>query len=81
MGPLVETTLARWFTEPYRRSHEEVVGHIAHGIGATPVLGYIGCCEAIAKIDVTDRAARDQVPHAGHRRARHPQWRDKYMKT
>ncbi len=62
MGPLVETTLARWFTEPYRRSHEEVVRHIAHGIGATPVLGYIGCCEAIAKIDVTDRLHEIKCP-------------------
>ena len=62
MGPLVETTLARWFTEPYRKSHKEVVGHIAHGISATPVLGYIGCCEAIAKIDVTDRLHEIKCP-------------------
>ena len=32
------------------------------GIGATPVLGYIGCCGAIAKIDVTDRLHEIKCP-------------------
>jgi 3-oxoadipate enol-lactonase len=62
MAPLVETTLARWFTEPYRTAHPEVVGRIADDIRATPVLGYIGCCQAIAKIDVTDRLQEISCP-------------------
>ncbi|MBI4206062.1 MAG: 3-oxoadipate enol-lactonase [Betaproteobacteria bacterium] len=62
MDPLVESTLARWFTEPYRKSHQDVVGRIADDIRATPVLGYIGCCQAIAKIDVTDRLKEIKCP-------------------
>jgi 3-oxoadipate enol-lactonase len=62
MEPLVETTLARWFTEPYRNTHQEVVGRIADDIRATPVAGYIGCCQAIAKIDVTDRLKEIECP-------------------
>lgn len=62
MEPLVDSTLARWFTEPYRKSHKDVVGRIAEDIRTTPVLGYIGCCEAIAKIDVTDRLKEIKCP-------------------
>lgn len=62
MEPLVESTLARWFTEPYRKTHQDVVEHIAEDIRATPVPGYIGCCQAIAKIDVTDRLKQIKCP-------------------
>lgn len=62
MEPLVEPTLARWFTEPYRNSHKSVVARIANDIRATPVPGYAGCCEAIAAIDVTDRLKEIACP-------------------
>lgn len=55
MGALVESTLARWFTAPFRANHPEVVASIAAGILATPVAGFCGCCAAIAKIDTLDR--------------------------
>lgn len=62
MAPLVEPTLARWFTEPYRKSHPEVVERIAAGIRATPPAGYAGCCDAISKIDLTDRLHEIECP-------------------
>ena len=62
MGPLVEPTLARWFTEPYRKAQPAVVEHIAAGIRATPPAGYAGCCDAISKIDVTDRLHEIECP-------------------
>jgi 3-oxoadipate enol-lactonase len=62
MAPLVDSTLARWFTESYRNTHKEVVGRIADAIRATPVAGYIGCCQAIAKIDVTGRLKDIRCP-------------------
>ena len=55
MGALVEPTLSRWFTEPYRASHPEVMQKIGRVIGATPAAGYAGCCAAIAQIDFTER--------------------------
>ena len=55
MQPLVEATLQRWFTEPYRRSHAAEVKKIADAILATPVAGYAGCCAAIPKINATAR--------------------------
>jgi 3-oxoadipate enol-lactonase len=55
MEPLVEGTLARWFTEPFRKAHPEAVAPIAAMIRATPPAGYAGCCRAISRIDLTDR--------------------------
>ena len=55
MEPLVEGTLSRWFTAGFRMAHPEVVEPVAAMIRNTPVPGYIGCCHAIPRINVTDR--------------------------
>ena len=55
MQPLVEPTLARWFTEPFRKSNPEVVKKIADLIQGTPVPGYVGCCQAISNLNTTAR--------------------------
>jgi 3-oxoadipate enol-lactonase len=55
MQALVESTLARWFTEPYRKSHPEVMARIGAMIRATPVAGYCGCSAAISAINLTER--------------------------
>jgi 3-oxoadipate enol-lactonase len=62
MAPLVEPTLARWFTEAFRKGAPPVVARIADGIRATPVNGYCGCCAAIAAIDLTDRLSEIKCP-------------------
>jgi 3-oxoadipate enol-lactonase len=62
MGPLVEPTTARWFTEPFRRSGTAAVERVAGMIRATPTAGYIGCCHAIPSIDVTDRLGALRIP-------------------
>lgn len=62
MGPLVEGTLGRWFTEPYRKAHPDVMARIGADIRNTPVPGFTGCCEAIAKIDVLDRLKEIDCP-------------------
>ena len=62
MDALVEGTLGRWFTEPYRQSHPEVMARIGNGIRNTPVDGFAGCCDAIAKIDVLDRLKEIDCP-------------------
>jgi len=55
MQPLVEPTLGRWFTEPFRKNKPETVRAIAALIAATPVAGYVGCCHAISKLSTTAR--------------------------
>ncbi len=55
MEPIVQPTLARWFTEPFRLAHPDVMATVARMIRSTPSEGYIGCCHAIPKIDLTAR--------------------------
>jgi 3-oxoadipate enol-lactonase len=62
MAPLVQPTLERWFTAPWRAAHPEVMTRIGGLIGSTPVAGYIGCAQAIAGIDVTDRLHEVKAP-------------------
>lgn len=62
MDALVEGTLARWFTEPYIKAQPEVMKRIGGNIRDTPVAGFAGSCEAIAKIDVLDRLKEIDCP-------------------
>lgn len=62
MQPLVEPTLARWFTEAFRKERADIVKTIGAQIAATPVAGYAGCCEAIPKINVTARLKEIACP-------------------
>ena len=62
MAPLVQPTLERWFTEPFRKSSPDTVAAIAKLIAATPVAGYAGCCHAIPKINLTSRLKEIKAP-------------------
>ena len=62
MEPLVAPTLARWFTEPFRKARPELVEKVAAMIRTTPAAGYIGCCHAIPKIYLTARLKEIRCP-------------------
>jgi 3-oxoadipate enol-lactonase len=62
LKPLVQPTLERWFTEPFRKTQAEEVKKISAQIEKTPVPGYVGCCHAIPKIDVTARLKEIKCP-------------------
>jgi 3-oxoadipate enol-lactonase len=62
MQPLVKPTLERWFTAPYRSAHPETMERIGKLIADTPVPGYVGCCRAIPKLNLTDRLKENKVP-------------------
>jgi 3-oxoadipate enol-lactonase len=62
MDALVEGTLARWFTEPFRQNRKDVMERIGAHIRSTPVAGFVGCCQAIAKVDVLDRLGEIKCP-------------------
>jgi 3-oxoadipate enol-lactonase len=62
MAPLVQPTLERWFTEAFRKNHPDKVKRVAALIEKTPVPGYVGCCAAIPKINVTSRLKEIKVP-------------------
>lgn len=62
MEPLVEPTLGRWFTAPFRARRPDLMEQVGATIRATPAQGYIGCCHAIPKINVTDRLGAVACP-------------------
>ena len=62
MQPLVQPTLERWFTAPYRSAHPETMQRIGTLIANTPVAGYVGCCHAIPKLNLTARLKDIKVP-------------------
>ncbi len=62
MAPLVEPTLKRWFTEPFLARRNSVVERVAGLIRSTPPQGYVGCCHAIPRINLTDRLAAIKCP-------------------
>jgi 3-oxoadipate enol-lactonase len=62
MEPLAQATLERWFTEPFRKSNPAQVDAIRKLIVATPVAGYVGCCHAIPKINLTARLKEIKCP-------------------
>lgn len=62
MEPLVEATLQRWFTEPFYKSSKATMARVGQMIRSTPVAGYVGCCHAIPKINLTDRLGAIKCP-------------------
>jgi 3-oxoadipate enol-lactonase len=62
MPGVLESTLARWFTAPYRNTRKAVMARIGEQILTTPVDGFAGACAAIAKVDTLDRLKEIQCP-------------------
>jgi 3-oxoadipate enol-lactonase len=62
MDPLVEPTIERWFTPPFRTGGTDVVDSVRRMIRSTPPPGYIGCCHAVAALDLTDEIGAIDLP-------------------
>jgi len=62
MQALVEGTIARWFTEPFRQANPALMAEVAAMIAATTIEGYCGACAAIAGLDTLDALASLTVP-------------------
>lgn len=62
MEPLVEPTIGRWFTAPFRERRKDVVDIVRAMIRTTKPQGYAGCCHAIAALDLTDKLSAIKIP-------------------
>jgi 3-oxoadipate enol-lactonase len=62
MEPIVEPTLGRWFTAPFRERRKDVIDRVAAMIRATNPRGYAGCCHAISALDLTNRLSAIKMP-------------------
>ncbi|RPJ19422.1 MAG: 3-oxoadipate enol-lactonase [Desulfobacteraceae bacterium] len=62
MDALVESTMERWFTAPFRAKPIPVLEKIRGMIRTTPLKGYIGCSRAIMKLNLTERLTEIELP-------------------
>jgi 3-oxoadipate enol-lactonase len=62
MEALCEETLERWFTPAFLRQNPPMVRLIREQILATPTTGYIGCAEAIRRLNFLDRISAIKIP-------------------
>jgi 3-oxoadipate enol-lactonase len=62
MQAVAEDTLERWFTPNYLKQNPPAIDQIRQQILATPVLGYIGCSEAIRRLNYLDQLSAIQTP-------------------
>ena len=58
----VDETLERWFRPEYLQQNPPEVEMIRRQILATPVAGYIGCCEAIRRLNYLERLPEIKLP-------------------
>jgi 3-oxoadipate enol-lactonase len=62
MEPLVESTVARFLTPGTVKNRPEVADAVRAMVRATPVAGYVACCQAISKLNLTDRLPAITLP-------------------
>jgi 3-oxoadipate enol-lactonase len=62
MEALAEETMERWFNPAFLRQNPPMVKLIREQILATPVAGYIGCAEAIRRLNYLDRISGINTP-------------------
>jgi 3-oxoadipate enol-lactonase len=55
MAPIVESTLERWFPEPFRRANPAVMDEVRKMIRRTTVPGYLGCAGAFLGLALEER--------------------------
>jgi 3-oxoadipate enol-lactonase len=62
VGPLLQETMERWFTPSFLILNPPMLSIIREQFLATSVEGYIGCVEAIRKLNYLDRLAEIKIP-------------------
>lgn len=53
LAAIKDMVMSRYFSDEFRESHPDVVATLSKRFLATPVEGYLGCCDAIAELDYT----------------------------
>ena len=62
MEPLVESTVARFLTSDTVKNRPAIADAVRAMVRSTPVAGYVACCQAIAKLNLTDRLREITIP-------------------
>jgi 3-oxoadipate enol-lactonase len=62
MGALLQETMDRWFTPAYLSKNPAEVERIRRAFLATPVTGFVGCAQAIRRLNYLDRLSEIHLP-------------------
>jgi 3-oxoadipate enol-lactonase len=54
VASIADAVMTSWFTEDFREREPDTVQEIRQMFAATPVAGYVGCCEALRRLDQRD---------------------------
>ena len=54
MASIADAVMASWLTEDFREREPDITQEIRRMFIATPVAGYVGCCEALSHLDQRD---------------------------
>ena len=60
--PVADGALERWFTSAFRAANPELMAHVRAGLTSTTGVGYAGCCEALATMDLTSELGAIRAP-------------------
>ena len=59
---IADAVMERYFHEGFRRQHAATVARFRRRVVSTDALGYVGCCNAVGKVDTTARLGQIAVP-------------------
>jgi 3-oxoadipate enol-lactonase len=62
MEALLDQTMERWFSPSFLKQDSKMLALIRQQLLATPVSGYIGCAEAIRRLNYLERLSEIKVP-------------------
>jgi 3-oxoadipate enol-lactonase len=62
LEPILDGTIQRWFTQPTIDARPDEMKAVAGMIAATPVEGYLACCEALKKLNYLKRLSSISTP-------------------
>ena len=51
IAAVADTVIAGWLTADFREREPRIAAHLKAMLTATPVAGYLGCCEALSTLD------------------------------
>jgi len=62
LAAVADTVIASWLTQEFRDHSPEVADRMKAMLLATPVEGYLACCEALSRLDLREDLARIKSP-------------------
>jgi 3-oxoadipate enol-lactonase len=62
MGSIGPFVMDRWFTKPFREREPAIIAKMTATLAATPMEGYVACCEAVRDMDHRELLHKIKAP-------------------